>query len=72
MTDAAEDWIRSWSSSISERAAAAHELSDRVARLTVDAADVDHLVTATVNGSDSESARAEGPEPHPRHAPVPR
>jgi hypothetical protein len=53
VTDAAEDWIRSWSDSISERAAAARELSDRVAGLTVDATDHDHLITTTVNGSGS-------------------
>jgi phenylpyruvate tautomerase PptA (4-oxalocrotonate tautomerase family) len=51
MTDAAEDWIRSWSDSVSERAAAARELADRVARLTVEATDPDRTVTTTVNGS---------------------
>lgn len=53
MSDAAEEWIRSWSDSVSERAAAAREMSDRVARLRVDATDTDRLVTATVNGSGS-------------------
>jgi hypothetical protein len=51
MTDAAEDWIRSWSDSISERAAAAREMSDRVAGLTVSATDPRRRITATVNGS---------------------
>ncbi|MFI5891467.1 YbaB/EbfC family nucleoid-associated protein [Actinoplanes sp. NPDC051513] len=51
MKDAAEEWVRSWSDSVSERAAAARELADRVARLTVDATDPDRLITTTVNGS---------------------
>jgi DNA-binding protein YbaB len=51
MTDAAEEWVRSWSDAVSERAAAARELADRVARLTVDATDPDRLITTTVNGS---------------------
>jgi phenylpyruvate tautomerase PptA (4-oxalocrotonate tautomerase family) len=51
MTDAAEEWVRSWSDSVSERATAARELADRVARLTVDATDADRLITTTVNGS---------------------
>jgi DNA-binding protein YbaB len=49
--DAAEDWIRSWSASISERAAAAQSLADQVARLTVSASDPDRTITVTVNGS---------------------
>ncbi|HEX5201877.1 YbaB/EbfC family nucleoid-associated protein [Paractinoplanes rhizophilus] len=51
MTDAAEEWVRSWSDSVSERAAAAREMADRVAGLTVDATDPDRLITTTVNGS---------------------
>jgi phosphatidate phosphatase APP1 len=49
--DAAEDWVRSWSASMSERAAAAQALSDRVAGLAVSATDPQRTITVTVNGS---------------------
>jgi DNA-binding protein YbaB len=49
--DGAEEWVRSWTASMSERAAAAQAMSDQVARLTVSAADEDGLVTVTVSGS---------------------
>lgn len=49
--DAAEEWVRSWSASMSERAAAAQALSDRVARLEVSATDPDRTITASVNGA---------------------
>jgi DNA-binding protein YbaB len=49
--DAAEDWIRSWSASISERAAATQSLADQVARLTVSASGPDRTITVTVDGS---------------------
>lgn len=49
--DSAQEWVRSWSAALSERAAAAQALSDRVARLTVSASDRDESITVTVNGS---------------------
>jgi DNA-binding protein YbaB len=49
--DAAENWVRSWSASMSERAAAAQSLSDRVAALSVSATDWEGTITVTVNGS---------------------
>lgn len=49
--DAAEEWVRSWSASVSERAARARDLSERVAQLSVSATDDDELVTVTVAGS---------------------
>jgi DNA-binding protein YbaB len=48
---AAEDWVRSWTASVSAKAAAAQALSDQVARLAVSASDREKLITATVNGS---------------------
>jgi DNA-binding protein YbaB len=50
-SSAAEDWIRSWSASMSDRAAAAQSLSDRVAGLSVSATDWERTITVTVNGS---------------------
>jgi DNA-binding protein YbaB len=47
----AEDWVRSWTASASERAAAAQSLSDQVSRLSVSASDSDQAITVTVNGS---------------------
>jgi DNA-binding protein YbaB len=49
--DAAENWVRSWTASVSERAAAAQSLSDQVAKLKVAASDGDRMITVTVNGS---------------------
>lgn len=49
--DAAEDWVRTWSASMSDRAAAAQALSDQVSRLAVSATDRDRTITVTVNGS---------------------
>jgi DNA-binding protein YbaB len=51
MADAAEDWVRSWTSSLSKRAAAAQSLSDQVAQLNVSESDPDRMITVTVNGS---------------------
>lgn len=52
MTDfSAADWVRTWSASMSARAAAAQELSDEVARLAVSASDHRRTITVTVNGS---------------------
>ena len=48
---AAEDWVRTWSASMSDRAAAAQALSDQVSRLSVSAEDRDRAITVTVNGS---------------------
>jgi DNA-binding protein YbaB len=48
---AAEDWVRSWTASVSEKAAAAQSLSDQVARLAVSASDRENMITVTVNGS---------------------
>jgi hypothetical protein len=49
--DRAEEWIRSWSASMSERARAARPLSDEVARLRASASTPDRTITITVNGS---------------------
>jgi hypothetical protein len=49
--DAAEEWVRSWSASVSERAAQSQALSDQVSQLSVSASDDDGLVTVTVAGS---------------------
>jgi hypothetical protein len=49
--NAAEEWVRSWTSSVSERAAATQSLADHVARLKVTESDPDHMITVTVNGS---------------------
>lgn len=49
--DGAEEWMRSWSASVSERAAGAQALSEQVARLSVSARDGDGSVTVTVAGS---------------------
>jgi DNA-binding protein YbaB len=49
--DRAEEWFRSWSASVSERARAARTLSDEAARLRVSASTPDHTITITVNGS---------------------
>lgn len=49
--DEAEEWVRAWSASISGRAAAAQEMSDRVAALLVSASDRDHTVTVSVDGA---------------------
>ncbi|WP_250034261.1 YbaB/EbfC family nucleoid-associated protein [Paractinoplanes maris] len=51
VADDAEQWVRSWSASVSEQAAAAQSLSDQVSRLTVTASDPEHHVTVTVDGS---------------------
>ena len=50
MSDA-EQWVRSWSASAAEQAAAAQAMSDEVSRLSVTASDPDRLVTVTVDGS---------------------
>lgn len=49
--DAAEDWVRAWSASVSERAAQAQELSRRVAELTATAAGGGGAVRVTVSAS---------------------
>jgi DNA-binding protein YbaB len=51
IADDAEEWVRSWSASVSEKAAAAQSLSDQVSRLTATASDPEQLVTVTVDGS---------------------
>lgn len=51
VADDAEHWVRSWSASVSEQAAAAQSMSDQVSRLAVTASDPQHLVTVTVDGS---------------------
>lgn len=49
--DAAEDWVRSWAASVSDRAAQAQEMSRRVADLTATAAGADGAVRVTVAAS---------------------
>ena len=49
--DSAVEWVRSWSETMSERAAAAQQLSDEVSRLTVSELDDDRAIRVTVNGS---------------------
>lgn len=49
--DAAENWVRSWSASVSERAAQAQELSRLVADLTASASSADGAVRVTVAAS---------------------
>jgi DNA-binding protein YbaB len=49
--DATEEWVRSWSASVSERAARAQALSEQVARLSVSASDDEGFVMVTVAGS---------------------
>ena len=51
VADDAQEWVRSWSASVSEQAAAAQSLSDQVGRLTATASDRERLVTVTVDGS---------------------
>ncbi|WP_444947131.1 YbaB/EbfC family nucleoid-associated protein [Micromonospora ureilytica] len=46
--DAAENWVRSWSASVSERAAQAQEMSRLVADLSVSATSADGAVRVTV------------------------
>jgi hypothetical protein len=47
----AEEWLADWTASISARAEAARELSDRVAVLSASASGADGAVTVTVSGS---------------------
>ncbi|MFG2169482.1 YbaB/EbfC family nucleoid-associated protein [Micromonospora chersina] len=49
--DAAEEWVRSWAASVSDRAAQAQEMSRRVADLTATAAGADGAVRVTVAAS---------------------
>lgn len=49
--DAAEEWVATWSASISERAASAQEMARRVAELNVTATGADGAVAVTVAGS---------------------
>ncbi|QGN48441.1 YbaB/EbfC family DNA-binding protein [Micromonospora sp. WMMC415] len=49
--DAAEEWMRSWSASVSERAAQAQAMSQRVADLSVSATNGDGAVEVTVAAS---------------------
>ncbi|MEH0819837.1 MULTISPECIES: YbaB/EbfC family nucleoid-associated protein [unclassified Micromonospora] len=49
--DAAEEWVRSWSASVSERAAQAQAMSQRIADLTVSATGGHGAVEVTVAGS---------------------
>ena len=49
--DAAEEWVRSWSASVSERAAQAQVMSQRVGDLTVSATGGHGAVEVTVAGS---------------------
>ncbi|MET7959031.1 YbaB/EbfC family nucleoid-associated protein [Micromonospora zamorensis] len=46
--DAAENWVRSWSASVSERAAQAQEMSRLVATLSASATSADGAVRVTV------------------------
>jgi len=48
---APEEWVRTWTATVSERAAAAQALADQVARLVVTASDPDNTITVAVNGS---------------------
>src|SRR3954451_160066 len=50
-SDGADDWIDTWALSISERALAAQELSERVSVLSVSASGRDGAVAVTVAGS---------------------
>ncbi|MEU1394582.1 YbaB/EbfC family nucleoid-associated protein [Micromonospora zamorensis] len=49
--DAAESWVRSWSASVSERAAQAQEMSRLVAELSASATSADGAVRVTVAAS---------------------
>ncbi|MEV6815511.1 YbaB/EbfC family nucleoid-associated protein [Micromonospora sp. NPDC051296] len=49
--DSAEEWTRSWAASMSERAAQAQVMSQRVADLSVSATGADGAVEVTVAGS---------------------
>ncbi|MFC0505726.1 YbaB/EbfC family nucleoid-associated protein [Micromonospora costi] len=49
--DAAEEWMRSWSASVSERAAQTQAMSQRVAELSVSATGARGAVEVTVAGS---------------------
>ncbi len=49
--DGADEWIAAWTASVSERAAQAQEMSERVAALSVSASGADGAVTVTVSGS---------------------
>lgn len=51
MSDDAEQWVRSWSASVSEQAAAAQSMADQVSRLEATASDRERLVRVTVDGS---------------------
>ncbi|MEV4711543.1 YbaB/EbfC family nucleoid-associated protein [Micromonospora sp. NPDC049374] len=51
MADSAEEWTRSWAASMSERAAQAQEMSQRVAGLSVSATGGDGAIEVTVAGS---------------------
>ncbi|MFC6023308.1 YbaB/EbfC family nucleoid-associated protein [Plantactinospora solaniradicis] len=49
--DGAQEWVRSWTAQVSTRAAAATELSDRVATVTASATGADGAVRVTVASS---------------------
>ncbi|GAB3843172.1 hypothetical protein GCM10029963_17430 [Micromonospora andamanensis] len=51
VADSAEEWTRSWAASMSERAAQAQEMSQRVAGLSVSATGGDGAIEVTVAGS---------------------
>ncbi|MBB4690066.1 YbaB/EbfC family nucleoid-associated protein [Paractinoplanes abujensis] len=51
MSDDAEGWVRSWSASVSEQAAATQSMADQVSRLESTASDRERLVRVTVDGS---------------------
>jgi len=50
-SEGADDWVDTWAASISERARAAQELSERVSVLSVSASGRDGAVRVTVAGS---------------------
>jgi DNA-binding protein YbaB len=50
-SEGADDWIDSWAASVSARAQAAQELSERVSMLSVSASGRDGAVEVTVAGS---------------------
>ncbi|GIJ25140.1 hypothetical protein Vqi01_03020 [Micromonospora qiuiae] len=49
--DAAEEWTHAWAASVSERAAQAQAMSQRVAELSISATGADGAVRVTVAGS---------------------
>jgi len=50
-TEAADEWIRNWTASVSEQAAQAQSMSDQVAQLSVSATSADGAIEVTVGGS---------------------